>query len=101
MRWRRVVLGVMLGVAACASPSRQIATKLGELGVPQRQAECVGTRLEQRLSTAQLRRLFELARLPGERAGRMSIPELAGRLNDRRDPLLVAELLRAGIGCAI
>ncbi|MEY4849467.1 MAG: hypothetical protein RLZZ331_471, partial [Pseudomonadota bacterium] len=49
----------------------------------------------------QLRRLQELTGLRAERFERMSIREIANKLTDERDPGLVAEFLRAGVGCLI
>jgi hypothetical protein len=96
---RLVIPAVLLGLAACTSPSRQIADSLVGYGVPPRQAECMGNRLGQRLSLAQLRRLREIGR--AGRLDRPSLRQIAERLNDPRDPELVAEFLRAGLGCVI
>lgn len=88
-------------LTACATPAQRITTNLADLGVPPRQAQCMGGRLAQRLSIGQLRRLAELTHLNGRRLERMSIREIANRLTDQRDPAIIAEFLRAGIGCAI
>ncbi|WP_372919310.1 hypothetical protein [Sandarakinorhabdus sp.] len=88
-------------LAACATPAQRITTNLVDLGVNPGQAQCMGNRLGERLSLGQLRRLQQLTGLRSERFGRMSIREIAGRLNDDRDPGLVAEFLRAGVGCLI
>ncbi len=96
---RPVVAALLLGLAACTSPARQISDSLTGYGVPPRQAACMGDRLGQRLSLAQLRRLQQIGKLDGRRLDRMSLREIADRLTDRRDPELVAEFLRAGLGC--
>lgn len=93
-------LAPLLLLAACATPSQRIATALQERGVPQAQARCMGDRLSTRLSVGQLQRLNEISKLNGGRMDRMSIPEIARALSDPRDPGLVAEVIRAGIGCA-
>ena len=95
------LLAVPLLLTACSTPAQRITTKLTELGVPQRQAQCMGDRLGQRLSVGQLRRLQELSGIRAERLQRMSIREIAGKLSDEKDPGLVLEVIRAGIGCAI
>lgn len=95
------LIALPLLLTACATPAQRIAGKLTELGVPPGQAQCMGDRLGQRLSTGQLRRLQDIARLNGERLERMSIREIANRLTDDRDPALIAEFIRAGIGCAV
>lgn len=89
-----------LMLVACATPAQRIATKLGEYGVPPREARCMGERLQDRLSYAQLQRLNDLARINGDRIGRMSINDIARTFNAPQDASLAAEILRAGIGCA-
>ncbi|OYU15914.1 MAG: hypothetical protein CFE37_03895 [Alphaproteobacteria bacterium PA4] len=93
-------LAPLLALAACATPSQRIATALQDRGVPQAQARCMGDKLGARLSIGQLQRLNEISKLNGGRMDRMSIPEIARALNDPRDPGLVAEVIRAGVGCA-
>lgn len=101
-RLSRVALVTLpLMLAACATPSQRITRNLADLGVPPGQAQCMGNRLGERLSLSQLRRLQQLTGLPSQRFERMSIREIAGRLSDERDPGLVAEFLRAGVGCLI
>lgn len=95
------VVPVLLALAACATPSQRITRNLADLGVPQRQAQCMGNRLGERLSIGQLRRLQELSGIRAERLQRMSIRQIADRLTDEQDPGLIAEFIRAGVGCAI
>lgn len=95
------LIALPLALAACATPAQRITSNLTGLGVPPRQAQCMGNRLGERLSIGQLRRLQELTGLRPERFERMSIREIANRLTDERDPGLVAEFLRAGVGCLI
>jgi hypothetical protein len=95
------LISLPLALAACATPAQRIASNLQGFGVPPRQAQCMGGRLGERLSFGQLRRVQQLTDLNGRRLERMSIREIAGRLTDERDPAIIAEFLRAGIGCAI
>ena len=95
------LIALPLALAACATPAQRITSNLTELGVPPRQAQCMGSRLAQRLSVGQLRRLQELTGIRADRFERMSIREIANKLTDERDPGLVAEFLRAGVGCLI
>jgi hypothetical protein len=88
-------------LSACATPSQRITRNLAELGVPPGQAQCMGNRLGERLSIGQLRRLQELTNIRAERLERMSIRQIANKLTDDKDPGLVAEFLRAGVGCLI
>lgn len=94
---KRVVAALLL-LAACATPADRIAARLEKAGVPARQARCMGDRLAQRLSYAQLK---ELGRVAGEVDGeRLSVGKLVRRLGDA-DPALVGEVVRTGLGCAI
>jgi hypothetical protein len=95
------VLALALLCAACATPAQRITTKLTDYGVPPRQAQCIGERLASRLSNAQLRRLADLVTTNKDRIGRMSINDIARQLNQDGDPQLVAEVLKAGLSCAI
>jgi hypothetical protein len=101
MRGLIVMAGLGLLLAGCASPAQRIERKLVEVGVPQGQAECMGVRLQQRLSVGQLRSLDRLARLNGNRIERMRIDEIARQLSRDGDPALVAEMVRAGLGCLL
>lgn len=101
MMKRFSALIIVAALAGCATPSQRIAAKLGEFGVPPGQAQCMGDRLVSRLSTSQLQRLGEIARLNKDRLGRMSINDIARELNDPRDPTVVVEFVKAGLGCAI
>jgi hypothetical protein len=94
-------LAMLLALAACATPAQRITRDLTGLGVPPGQAQCMGNRLGERLSVGQLRRLQEIGNLRNDRLERMTIREIANKLTDERDPALIAEFLRAGIGCAI
>jgi hypothetical protein len=98
---RHLSLAVLALLAACATPSQRITTKLTEYGVPPTQARCMGDRLEARMSTAQLRRLAEIGRLNRDRMGRMSVSDIAATLNQPGDEALVAEVVRSGISCLI
>jgi hypothetical protein len=85
----------------CATPSSRIANALVDRGVPPPQARCMGDRLGDRLSLGQLRRLDAISKLDGGRIERMSVAQIARALSDPRDPGLVAEVIRAGVGCLI
>lgn len=95
------LIALPLLLSACATPSQRITRNLSELGVPPRQAQCMGNRLGERLSLGQLRRLQEITSIRAERLQRMSIRQIADKLTDEKDPGLVAEFLRAGVGCLI
>ncbi len=91
----------MLAVAGCATPSERLGRNLYELGVPERQAFCMGDRLARNLTSEQLRTVQRLARLDESRLRRMSIREIAERIDPAGDRQLIAEFVRAGVGCLI
>lgn len=95
--------GVLIAMAACSTPAQRISTALVGYGLERRQADCVGERLGDRLSMAQLRRLQELGRGMGGGMGRQRIDlrDIALRLTDPDDPELVAQVLRAGLACTL
>ena len=98
---RFAVFVVLAALAGCATPSQRIAGKLVEYGVPPGQAQCMGDRLQARLTRPQLQRLGEIGKMYPDRVGKLTIGEIGRQLNDPRDPSLVVEFVRAGVGCAI
>lgn len=95
---RRSVVALLLLATACASPAERIATRLEQAGLSPRQAKCMGDRLADRLSYAQLDQLGALVKSgDGER---LTVGRLVGRMGDA-DPALVNELVRTGLSCAI
>lgn len=101
MLLRLLPLTALALLAACATPSQRISTKLTEYGVPPRQAQCMGDRLEAKLNNRQLLRLGEIGRLNRDRMGRMSVNDIVATLNKPGDEALVAEVVRSGISCLI
>lgn len=96
---RSVVVLPFLLLAACATPSQRIATKLTQYGVPPQQAQCMGDRLASRLSRQQLQRLADIAQLDPDRVGRMTVNEIAVTLGESGDPAIVAEVIKTGLVC--
>ncbi len=101
MRGLVAMAGLGLLLAGCASPAQRIERKLVEVGVPQGQAQCMGVRLQQRLSASQLRSLDRLSRIDRDRVGRMRVEDIARQLAENGDPLVMAEVVRTGIGCLV
>ena len=91
-----LVLGAV--VAACSTPADKITAALTEYGLPEKQARCMGERLQDKLSLEQLKRLNDLAR-QNRGQGRVSVNALADQLNRDGDPKLVAAVVGAGFGC--
>lgn len=101
MRLRMTMLAGLAALAACTTPAQKITARLVDYGVPPSQARCMGDRLQQRLSFGQLQRLGSLSELDRSRLGRMSINDITRALNRPGDEVIVAEVVRAGIGCVI
>ena len=95
---RFAALTVATLLAACATPAEKITTALTDYGLPEKQARCMGERLQDKLSLEQLKRLNDLAR-QNRGQGRVSVNALADQLNRDGDPKLVAAVVGAGFGC--
>lgn len=91
-----LVFGLL--VAACSTPADKITAALTDYGLPAKQARCMGERLQDRLSLAQLKRLSELAQA-NRGQGKVSVTKIADQLNRDGDPRLVAAVVGAGVGC--
>lgn len=89
----------LVGLAACASPRGQITTKLVDAGLQPTAARCVANEMVENLNTRQLRAIGAAAQ-PGQ-YGRLTLGELAGRLNRVNDPEIARVLTRAGINCIV
>ena len=103
---RRIVIGIGLATAmlsGCATPESRIESKLIAAGLSKRNAKCMAHELTDRLSWQQLRTLDRLAKdaRNSDRLGRLTIGELAERLQRAGDPKLIVAVSRAGLGCAI
>jgi hypothetical protein len=101
MRVQAGLLAVTVVLAGCATPSQRISSQLVGYGVPEPQAVCVGDKLQDRLSIAQLQRIGQIAKRSRDDTGRVTIAQFAAALNKPGDEELVAEVLRAGLGCMI
>lgn len=95
---RFAALSLAVVVAACATPADKITAALTDYGLPPKQARCMGDRLQDRLSLAQLERLGDLARA-NRGQGKVSVNRIADQLDRDGDPKLVAAVVNAGVGC--
>ena len=91
----------MVMVAGCATPSQRVSSKLITYGVPEIQAVCMGDRLQQRLTVSQLRRVGAIGKASRNDIGRVTVAQVAAALNRPGDEALVAEVMRAGLGCML
>ncbi len=95
---------MIAALGACATPSDRIAGALEAYGFTKPQAQCVGDRLQKRLSISQLAELARLAREVRAQQpvpGRVSIEDLLRLSGDVRDPKVPIEVARAGAGCGL
>ena len=98
------MVAAALGLAACVSPSAKISTELKRYGLDQRQAQCVGDRLEDRLSLAQLQQLARAARAYSTNdpnPQQLSVGDLARVSGQISDPQIPVELASAGVACGL
>lgn len=90
-------IAAVAALSACATPSERISDALIGYGIDERQAVCVGERLQRNLSTGQLQELARLARTYRENdpnPDKLSVNDLlrvAGQVQDPRVPLEVAK----------
>lgn len=94
---RPAIILPILALAGCATPSDKIADALVAYGIAPRQAQCIGGRLEDRLSVGQLRELARYARAyregdpdPGA-AGIGDLIRVAAQVHDARVPIEVGK----------
>ena len=90
-----------LAFAACSTPSQRVSSALIGYGVRESQAVCMGDRLQQRLTISQLQRIGQIGKAGRNDRGRVSAVQVAAALNRPGDEALVAEVLRAGVGCLV
>lgn len=95
------ILLLSLALAACASPSQRIERALVGYGLPASQAQCMGSRLAQRLTSTQLRQLDKLARLNADRLGQTRLQDIGRTIAGAENPALIAEVVRTGLGCLL
>lgn len=104
----RLPLGLMMLVAAilsgCASPSTRISTSLQRYGLDETRAQCVGDRLQAKLSLGQLKQLGHAAQAYQRNdmtPGRLGIDDLVRVAAAINDPLVASEVARATIDCDV
>jgi len=98
-----LIVLVALAVSACASVSveARVRESLIKAGLGPRMAQCMAERMADRLSIAQLRRLRDLSRVPGQDLRALSLDELAYKVRALDDPEIFTVVSHAGIHCAL
>jgi hypothetical protein len=101
---RNVIILPILALAGCATPSDRITDALVDYGIAPPQAQCVGERLEDRLTIGQLRELASYVRAyrdndPDPNAlGVTDLIRVASQVQDARVPI---ELGKAAANCGL
>ena len=95
-----LIVATLALLAGCATPETRIRTTLIEVGLPERQAACMASRMVDDLSVAQLLKLQKMSKAARKGLGQMSIRELVDLARRAGDPEILAITTRAGLGCA-
>jgi len=93
---RLIPLLLIAALAGCSSPEQRVRAGLVGAGVPQPIAGCMATRMTDRLSLAQLRRLGEIGKARRARG----VGELIRELRSLNDPEIVDVTATAAALCA-
>lgn len=94
-------LAAILALSACATPETRVRTGLISAGLSEPVATCMATRMVDRLSLIQLRRLQSISSLRGQRIERMPVSEFLHKTRALGDPEIVAVVTSAGLRCAL
>ena len=101
---RSALIIPILALAGCATPSDRIADALVAYGLAPSQAQCIGQRLEDRLSVGQLRELASYARAYGDNdrdPGAVGISDLIRVAAQVHDPRVPVEVGKAAAHCGL
>ncbi|MEG3126170.1 hypothetical protein [Sphingomonas sp. GB1N7] len=99
-----VILGFGIALSGCVNSSAKIATSLEGYGFQPAQSQCVGDRLEAKLSLGQLQQLGRAAKATREgdtTPGRLTVGDFiraAGQVKNVKVPL---EVGKAAVACGI
>lgn len=98
------VISALLTLAACATPSKRISDALVGYGIAPSQAQCVGSRLEDRLSIGQLRELGRYAKAYRDKdpnPGALTIADLIRVTSQVKDARVPIEVGKAAAQCGL
>ncbi len=100
MRYAMLILA-MLGLAACATPEQRVRSGLIEAGLSRPLATCMASRMVDRLSLLQLRRIGRLGDLRDANLREMTVDQFLRRARALHDPEIVAVMSTSAAICAI
>ncbi len=89
-------------VVSCSSPSTRIANGLGDYGLSEGSARCMGDRLQSRLSIGQLQQLGGAARALSQNdttPGRLTASDLVRASAQLKDVKVPLEVTKAAASC--
>ena len=95
------LIAPILALSACATPESRVRAGLVSAGISPPVAACMSTRMVDRLSLLQLRRLQSISTLKGERIGDVSIAQFLHRARAIGDPEILGVVTSAGLRCAL
>lgn len=97
-------MGLLATVTGCTSPAAKISSKLRRYGLDDRRADCVGERLQRKLSTRQLERLGDAAeayRQTDTVKSGLTPSDIVRVAEDLKDPRIALTVGKAAVGCGI
>lgn len=94
-------LGLVFALAACATPEARVRSGLIDAGLSRPIAACMATRMVDRLSLLQLRRLGRLGDLRDANVRELSVEAFLQRARALHDPEILAVMTSSGAICAV
>ncbi len=92
---------LVLGLAGCATPEAQVRSGLTNAGLSRPVAACMATRMVDRLSLLQLRRIGRLGDLREANVRELSVDQFLHRARAIGDPEILAVMTTSGAICAV
>lgn len=95
-----IMISVTLSGCAAISSEQKVRVSLVDAGLSHRTAKCMASRMVDRLSVSQLRRLQSLASLKNADIGAMSVDRLLNKVRAIEDPEVFIVTSRAALACS-
>lgn len=101
MKHLAATIFLALSLTACATPEQRVRTGLIEAGLSRPIATCMATRMVDRLSLLQLRRIGRLGDLRDSNVRELTVDQFLRRSRALGDPEILAVMTSSGAICAI